>query len=275
MSDYEFTGKRYELGPESSPWETFQNHREIITSFLKRQSPVGAENLCVLGAGLCNDLELNDLIRNFNQITLVDIKREDVLAGVHQQNLVPNEKLLVAEGQDLTGIHELLLHFQSDPSEDQLDKIFETARNYSPEALGKHHCIASTCLLSQLLCHATECIGEDHSRFVDLLKTIRLRHIEIMVESLLPGGVGFLFTDVVSSESLPELYTTNDLKETVKNAIAERNFLHGLNPQVICTVFDAASVRPKLKSIRITDPWRWVVPKRIYACFAIIFELQK
>ena len=274
MTEYEFTGRKYpdiQREPELTHWETFQNHREIVTSFITRSISVSTESLCVLGAGFCNDLELSQLAREFSKVSLVDLSEQDIAIGLRQQNQSDSNVFENISGCDVTGIDGLLLEYKEEPSERLLVETADKLEKYRPP-LAQYDCVASTCLLSQLLCHATECIGDDHPKFVEFLQLVRRRHVEIMLELLHDQGAGILITDFVSSLSLPDLLTTDDLKTTVQTAIRERNYLHGLNPQMVAKVFEHDNVRPQLKGIRVSEPWRWALPDRMYACFAIIFH---
>ena len=275
MKDYEFVGRsdaNFDPPQALSVWETYRNHRDIVTGFIRSSASANAETLCVLGAGHCRDIELNELAARFSNITLVDLNESDVMGGLKNQNLDLGGRLEVIGGLDLCGVFNALCDVRDHQKEETLESIIHRASTYVPKPLGVYDCIASTCVLSQLLFHATECVSERHPKFVDLLQTIRMRHIEIMLNCLKPGGNGLLVTDFVSTESLPELFETTDLKQTLRTAVADKNFLHGLNPAVIDTVFQHEKIKPQLKSIKITEPWRWAMPGRIYACFAIIFK---
>ncbi len=224
------------------------------------------------GAGLCRDIDLNQLLQRFSKITLVDLHQPDLVRGIENQNLSVGSSIELIGGLDIGGVQSELDRFRRQADPVDLESLLNRAGGYEPDRLGTYDVIASTCLLSQLLCHASECIGESHPRFVETLQTIRRRHIEIMVEHLRPNGTGLLVTDFVSSISLPDLLTTTDLKATVRKAIEQGNFLHGLNPAMVGRVFEESSVREALRSVKITDPWRWAMPERIYACFAVVFQ---
>src|SRR5690606_24325663 len=50
-------------------WDTFESHREALTSRIVDSAPRGT--LCLLGAGNCNDVDLERLARHFDAIHLV------------------------------------------------------------------------------------------------------------------------------------------------------------------------------------------------------------
>ncbi len=274
MTEYEFVGglnAPFRGQQELSEWETFRNHREIVTGFIDSMAPPDAKSLCVLGAGQCRDNDLNQLIPRFARITLVDLSEQDIRDGLQNQNLTGSDAIEVVGKLDVSGVHDLLDRYANDPDDNVLNDIIRIATTFEPSVLKTYDCVASTCLLSQILCHASESVSAQHPCLPLLLQVLRQRHVEIILSLLNSGGIGLLITDFVSSESLPELYEATDLKYTLQSAIANENVLLGLNPATIGNLFNHERIKPDIKTLRITDPWRWVMPQRIYACFAIIF----
>lgn len=282
--EYQFVGGwGANLNSESNNidrWTSYTNHRDIISSMVTKFAPSNAESLCVLGAGVCLDLDLQKLVGEFSEISLLDLSSQMLGDGVkHQQqkrklSASDVERIKLIGNCDLTGVHRVLqkLSEQPGPIENhQLDSVFDTMENYSPPGMETYDCVVSTCVLSQLLSHVNDTLGDDHPRFIELVKAVRKKHCEILVDSLKPNGCGFLITDFVSSESLPELYNTTDLKTCVADAVKDHNHLHGLNPAMVTQVFNSAEIRAKINSLHLTAPWRWVMPERIYACFALTF----
>ena len=217
MTGYDFVGdgdSSLERQTPVSPWETYANHRSIITGFIKSSCSSTARNLCVLGAGFCFDLELKQLIDEFDEITLVDISQTDIHSGLVHQGLKEHDSIKTITGFDVSGVDALMDDFFKQPDEGLLDKILASLSQGGVDLPEKYDCIASTCLLSQLLFKATSCIGENHARFVEVLQEVRLSHIRMMMDSLAAGGTGVLFTDFVSSESLPALIDTTCLLYT-------------------------------------------------------------
>lgn len=275
MKEYEFIGDltaSYWGQRELSEWETFQNHREIVSGFIDSMAPPAASSLCVLGAGCCRDIDLNQLLRRFSRIALIDLNEQDLRDGLRHQNLAMSAAIDVVGALDVSGVHDLLNQYAHDPEDGVLDDIIRIATAFELGGLQTYDCVASTCLLSQILCHASEAVSRQHPAFPQLFQALRQRHVEIMLSLLNSGGTGLLVTDFVSSESLPELYETTDLKSTLQSAIASENVLLGLNPSTVGNLFNHQQIQPEIRTLKITDPWRWVMPQRIYACFAIIFS---
>ena len=271
MAEYEFVGDREAFVKGGSTWEAGRQHREIITKLLYRTAKSQNDSLCVFGAGPCNDIELELLATAFSNVTLVDFNDEVLQQGVENQVGKEHAAVNVLGGVDLFGASQRLEQYRESNDESLIEQILKEIAEHQPKRLETYDCVASTCMLSQLLFEASEAIDKRHFRFVDVLIAIRLRHIEIMMAALKPGGHGLLITDIVSSESLPDLLEENDLKAVLQHAIANQNFLHGLNPQMIAKVFQHESFAGQLTSVRVSEPWRWTLPSRTYACFAIEF----
>ena len=68
-------------------WESSQRHRDTVTRYLKQLSSVQGDRLCVLGAGNCNDLDLNQLLQVYDEIHLVDLDQSALEYALEAQNL--------------------------------------------------------------------------------------------------------------------------------------------------------------------------------------------
>ncbi|MCA9022365.1 MAG: hypothetical protein KDA74_19585, partial [Planctomycetaceae bacterium] len=56
-----------------SNWEHGAAHRNLITGYLTELAQSSRGRLCVLGAGNCNDLDLQKLSQVYSEIHLVDL----------------------------------------------------------------------------------------------------------------------------------------------------------------------------------------------------------
>jgi hypothetical protein len=132
---------------------------------------------------------------------------------------------------------------------------------------------ASVCFLSQMVMHIVESVGEHHDQFVMLVQAVRFRHLQLMLEQLRPGGIGLLVLDFVSSETLPALHslTGEELERTLRAAIENNNFFHGLNPQIILQLFEQ-DLRHQLSGFQFCKPWVWKTAEQAYAVTAVMFQ---
>src|SRR5688500_17156136 len=77
-------------------WEAFSAHRKRVTTLLLeaahgRDQP----SLCLLGAGNCNDVDLNQLMTAYARIHLVDCDTESLKAGAERQGLAGHPSLVL------------------------------------------------------------------------------------------------------------------------------------------------------------------------------------
>lgn len=88
------TLKQYNKEEENTDrWRLWKENRETIKKLQEKNIFSNDRNIddaIVLGAGSCNDLDLNYLCSKLSKLTLVDIDLESMKKGVKKQNL-PNE----------------------------------------------------------------------------------------------------------------------------------------------------------------------------------------
>src|SRR5689334_3664368 len=102
-------------------WAMYAGHRQNLERIILASHPGG--RICVLGAGNCNDLDLNWLTKIFRQVHLVDLDGGALEAGVRRQKLERSAKLFLHAPIDLTGISEIVSRWhQTPPSDDEIDQ---------------------------------------------------------------------------------------------------------------------------------------------------------
>jgi hypothetical protein len=236
---------------------------------------VPAPTLAVFGAGNCNDLDLVKLRGRFSQIYLVDCDCEALRQGIERQGLTADPGICPLGPLDLSGIAELTsAGSPSRPLENsQIDAALAAAATIS---VG-HPCdvVASVCLLSQILEGLALALGPEHPRYLELVQRLRHNHFRLLIEHLKPGGTGLLITDVVSSDTAPQIIGVQPLALPllVRELIEQGNFFTGLNP----TVIHALLVTDPLLASRVGDvailaPWTWDLGWRVYAAYAVRFR---
>jgi len=287
-------------------WSRFQPHREHVTNLLiYRERPgtsvmFAAENvpissaqgtntarprerLLVLGAGNCNDLDLSRLTEHFAEVHLVDMDGAALAWGVAQQstNQKHPDRIALHGGIDLCGIADACASWrpQSPPNDAALTAVIEQAQAAMPlRELADFDVTASVCLLSQMIEIVAQSLGDAHPRFLEMIAAIRLRHLQLLFESLREKGTGVLVTDFVSSATCSELATVAeaDLPGLLKRLIAARNFFSGLNPFVLeALLHQSPDFSARVTSIQLSRPWRWDLGPRVYACCALSATLVK
>ena len=254
-------------------WEIFAAHRQSITECLL-SAGAGREQptLCVLGAGNGNDLDLPQLAKHFREITLVDLDDSALSYSLSKQSEEVARRIRLKPGIDLSGILNGLDSMRTDES--VIDAAIERMSELAEEAK-TFDVVVSTCLLTQMIDSVAGSLGPDHPRFVELIHALRDHHLRMLCRLTMPGGIGWIITDFVSSDTLPSLSTVPDqqLKSLLGHALAQGNFFTGAKPGDLLSRLQSESVaETRLKDIAIRAPWRWHLGNRVFAVCAISFR---
>lgn len=84
-------------------WELYAHHRQHQTNAILQQAPAGGR-VCFLGAGNCNDLDLDRLAGQFSELHLVDIDTKALQRAAARQTPTTAAKLRLHGGIELTGL---------------------------------------------------------------------------------------------------------------------------------------------------------------------------
>jgi len=271
------------LGPQQAlnrasagAWGVFQPHRAQVTALLAADEPGGG--LCVLGAGNCNDLDLPTLLARHGRAVLVDLDLAAMEAGVARQGLARDPRLRL-HALDVTAVGRRLQAWAAgEPvtDEDLRAGATQPARAIPPVLGERFAVVGSTCLLSQIIDAAASALGETHPRFPDVLRSLRSGHLRLLAALTRPAGEAVLITDLLSSDTCPEIDTAPpaELPRVLVAAIARRNFFSGLNPAVVLDATERdPELRPVLRQAELRPPWLWDLGPRRYAVYAIRLSL--
>lgn len=258
-------------------WEAFGEHREQVMRLLRPETTSRPVALCLIGAGNCNDVDLASLRGQYDRIELVDWDATALEAGLARQSIEPGNQIMLRGGVDVTSIGGELSQWQTAATSDQaFGEICARAASASlPADLEPADTVASLCILSQLVELCTAAIPSEDPRLLPLIQAVRLGHLRQLAGAIRPGGKGILVTDLVSSDTAPELARTGreELPLLLRRLLVERNFFTGLHPQALQgAITNDPILSPLVKDCRLTAPWLWRMGPRIYAVFALVFR---
>lgn len=190
--------------------EFFASHRATLTNLIMSQKDTQKKRLCVLGAGNCNDLDLNYLAQMFSEVHLVDIDREAV--GKARVNLPKDlfEKVHLHAPLDISGAHKHLVKWRNmQVTPEALIAFPESAvKSIINKLPGEFDYVVSACLLSQILLVFRKLLGESHPLFEAGTVTLLVTHLRLLLALLQPHGKALLVTDI-SSNDICELQNFN------------------------------------------------------------------
>ena len=274
MSDLEDRQARFNAESRGE-WDHFAGHRERVTALLRAGPGAEASRLCVLGAGNANDLDLPGLLADHREVHLVDLDGHALSRGVVRQRVAGHPGLSLHGGLDLTGMLGAMAGWS--PNGPILDADLGALVSWPSSRVGlalpgPFALVASTCLLSQLIGHASHAVRAGHPRFAEVAAAIRLGHLRLLATLAGPRGRALLITDVVSSANVPEVAGVSDpdLAGLLARLSRRGGLIHGVNPADLL----AAIRGDPLASTAFSRgephlPWRWRLHDRTYLVWAV------
>jgi len=266
--------------------DSYQPHREMVMRLIEAtfKDLTGTDSaelssVVLLGAGNCLDVELQRLSELFQTIHLVDVDAE-AISTASEASGVPGEKLRLHGPADIA---EPLLSLTSRDFEPTVDNIehctFVLQQLASENGLAdipESDVVVSLCVFSQMLDSLRHVVAEDSPAFTNAVRSLRIGHLRRMLNMLRPGGVAIFVTDIVSSDTAPELKAATDdtIAATVKKLINERNFFSGTNPALVLEDLNMLSRLPGgPDTVHTIDPWLWQMADRTFAVYGL--RIQK
>jgi hypothetical protein len=260
-------------------WDTFAEHRKLLSAALNRDAKPGRSRLCILGAGNANDLDLTALLAAHREVHLVDIDSEALSHGAERQGVATHPRLRLHGGLDTTA----MLGHLSDwtPTSELRPADFEAMASWPafrtalvlPSSFDR---VASTCVLSQILETAAHALGRDHRQLDDAQAALTAGHLRLMASLAAPGGEALVVTDVARSEMIPELpaLPARELARLLTDLGRTGNHFRRVHPRQIMAVLSADPCIGQLVAAAATlMPWRWRLHDQTYLVAAISFRL--
>ncbi len=266
-------------------WQSYAGHRRQVTGLLcdlplDRPTP----SLCVLGAGNCNDLDLQQLADRFATMCLVDVDGDAMHQAIHRQKMHDVSRIRILGRVDLTGLIDVLDDRTIDDpvGQQRLRRFVQRSEPWVPGSLeglaGSFDVVVSVCTISQLIDSIVLSLGQAHPNFLELVFAVRRQHLQLMRALLRSGGRGVLVTDFVSSETCPELVDASPerLPSLCAQLIRQHNFFTGLNPMAIAHLLSQDDLfKNQTDEVRLTAPWSWQYVHRTYAVAAVLFGKKR
>ncbi|MFO1003386.1 MAG: hypothetical protein U0936_23880 [Planctomycetaceae bacterium] len=274
------TAKRAaQLNGQTRILQTYGHHQqktmELVLSASTEFDTLSGRSVSVLGAGNCMDLDLSLLASLFEKVNLLDIDRAALETGVKALTAVLLSRLQIIAPVDLA--FPLATATASELSDN--DRVEQMCRKLEAPLAGlpvsPADVVVSTCVLSQMISAVSQLVTDKHPRFLSLIQAVRRGHLVRILQMLKPGGRGILISDLVSSESTPEMTSIgdSDLPQLLAQALAQGNFFSGLHPGVMLQDLKSSpEIAGAIEASALTAPWRWQMGPRTYAVYAVTFR---
>jgi len=260
-------------------FERFSEHRTRLTELVSRRSAAQAgARLCVLGAGNCQDLELERLAAHYREIHLVDLDGEALARAREQQPAATRDKLTLHPSVDLSQMLGQMERYRAlSITPQEIVEHPNVASQAIARALGGgFDTVLSACILSQMQLSLLTELGDSHRLFGALSYTLTLTHMRTLSALTAPGGHVVFATDAATEQMAPlaELDAGTDWLDLLRRLAVSQDLFSSLNPLLISEMLgDDPVLSEELAVHPISDAWLWHnSEQRIYLVYAVILE---
>lgn len=264
-----------EMPERGADWELYRAHRERFTEAVLALKPGASGSLCVLGAGKCNDLDLERLCAVYQQVHLVDLEPASVASAVARESPATRARLFPHTPVDLSVLtpKRAAKWQRRPPSSGELQaSASATVQGLLTRLPGPFDTVVSACVLTQLGFALTRSLGEGHAALGALRACILESHLQTLLGLTRAGGRALFVCDLASSThyALDALPPEADLAEVMADVIAKRAFYHLAQPSLVHRVL--AELAPEQAPSEVA-PWLWSGPQaRTYLVYGLAFS---
>jgi hypothetical protein len=242
-------------------WTLYAEHRAHMTQALLSCAGSGGGRLCLLGAGNCNDVDLDRLAATFSEIHLVDIDPAALARAVARQTPSVFSRLRLHARVDLSGMNKRLAKWKRrSPTVPQIDAVAaSTLQTLVSRLPGPFDVVASACVLTQMSFRARDELGDAHPMLWPVRLSLVATHLNSLVALTAVGGVSLFVSDLVSSNLYPisEIKPSENLTDTMNQIVQSGTFYHAANPTLIRSILGDENLRSRVGEAELLSPWLW------------------
>ena len=255
-------------------WALYAGHRARLTDEILSSVRNGAGRLCLLGAGKCNDVDLQRLSRTFSEIHLVDIDAAALAHAVSRQPSPVRERLRLHAGVDLSGFAKRPKKWKRRPPvPGALDALAASACQSLVASLpGPFDVVVSACVLTQMSFTLRDALGEGHPMLAPIRIALIATHLSTMVGLTAVGGASLFVCDLTSSTFYPlgDLPPDRDLRDVLNHIVETGAGYFSANPHLVrAQLLTHKLLRDRVDEPELRDPWLWTGPHgRTYFVYA-------
>jgi hypothetical protein len=246
-------------------WRQYAWHRERLMSLIAATSAGGdARDICIFGAGNCNDLDTERLAAAFSSIHLVDIDPEALERGRESFPASRRDGVVLHSNIDLSGFVDRLDEWGDRfPDDRELGRAaLEAIQRILRQIGGRCDVVLSTCVLSQLPIPFRRTWVTSASNWKRLHDAITAVHLATLAATVQPGGHGLMAFDLFGSRRAAGLLALEQDDGEAIQAFVEEQVRAGVirldwDPAAILERLKSPSLRTLVESPRLTLPWLW------------------
>ncbi len=257
-------------------WDSFAPHRERLTRLLCALQR--ADGLCVLGAGNGDDLDLGVLVREFQEVHLVDLDVEALGRAAARLPGPARPRVHLHGGVDLSGLLDTVESWGDRQGALAVDPAAAAEAIAGP--LGRRFdVVLSSAVLSQLCVPLYRHLARQAAEWQALMALVGQIHLHTMAALLRPGGTGVLVGDVlygrrVPGDPAPAISDWQSLPADVVERLSD-GVARLRNPAFLLQLLQTPPRADVLEDVRVTDPWLWSVEQADMLAYAVIFRRRE
>lgn len=264
--------------------ELYASHRERLTSLVASFGGPG-KRLCLLGAGNCNDVDLELLCEHFAEVHLVDIDDRAVAGAISRQPEPIRGKLFAHAPFDLSGIFPALPALRALDADglippnvfavELLKLVHASSASLIARLPGPFDVCVSCCISTQLSWALSEMLTREHPRLETLRLSLMMVHLRVLLGLRKAEGGTSLWVSDVSSTSL---YPIEDALKVVSPRALLAQLLEsgkvysGGNPKMLESIQATDPSMAQSAPLEEYEPWLWKTKSRTYLVQAIRFS---
>jgi hypothetical protein len=254
--------------PLDEEWALYAAHRARFTEALVESGRGRSGRLCVLGAGPCNDIDLERLASAFSEIHLVDIAPKPMARAVARQPAEIRPRIFRHAPVDLSGLsaRRLAKWKRFAPTAPEVATAAASSLQSIVAALrGPFDVVASACVLTQMAFDLRASLGEGHPMLGTIRLALMASHVNLLIQLMSARGACLFVSDAASSTNYPlgDLSAGGDLRGVLSDVVKRGACYFAANPNVI------ASFLGRVGEPELLDPWLWTgALERTYLVYA-------
>jgi hypothetical protein len=255
-------------------WELYTQHRLRQTQAILDAAPSGGR-ACFLGAGNCNDLDLERLAQHFSELHLVDIDLLALQRAAARQSPATQSTIRLYGGVELSG---LLARIGDKKRPLQtftdIEAALQPATDRVLAKLPRDLDLAvSCCVTTQIYYGLNRAVSDDDPMLVSIRHAGIVVHLRTLGKIVKPGAPVLFVTDALSSDSYPieTLETEPDLVKTTEELATQVRLFEAGSPIVIRRIlYRDTELIKLLEEPRLTAAWLWTGPlQRTYLVYSM------
>ncbi len=237
-------------------WALYTAHRARFTDALVETGGDRGGRVCILGAGPCNDVDLERLASTYSEVHLVDIAPKALARAVARQPSEIRPRLFRHAPVDLSGLsaRRLTKWKRFPPSSSEVTSAAQASLQSIVRQLpGPFDVVASACVLTQMSFDLRSVLGDGHPMLGAIRLSLMATHVNLLLGLAATGGAVLFVCDAASSTHYPlgELQPGRDLREVLSDIVKVGACYFAANPDMIRSLFRRVA-EPEL-----LDPWLW------------------